>query len=139
MWLVKHALRSAIKRGEQGALEALGYGDVADVKIVHMAITPQIAKVGSSVQINFELINQATKNAALMVDFAIHFIKANGKANPKVFKLKAIELASKQSYAFSKKVSLKPMSTRTLYAGLHKVEVSINGQKTLIGKFNLSS
>ena len=139
VWLVKHALRSAIKRGEQGALEALGYGDVADVKIVHMAITPQIAKVGSSVQINFELINQATKNAALMVDFAIHFIKANGKANPKVFKLKAIELASKQSYAFSKKVSLKPMSTRTLYAGLHKVEVSINGQKTLIGKFNLSS
>ena len=74
MWLVKHALRSAIKRGEQGALEALGYGDVADVKIVHMAITPQIAKVGSSVQINFELINQATKNVALMVDFAIHFI-----------------------------------------------------------------
>ena len=55
MWLVKHALRSAIKRGEQGALEALGYGDVADVKIVHMAITPQIAKVGSSVQSNFEL------------------------------------------------------------------------------------
>ena len=138
VWLVKHALRSAIKRGEQGALEALGYGDVADVKIENVAITPQQAKVGSSVQMNFELLNQASKNAALMVDFAIHFVKANGKANPKVFKLKAVELAPNQSLTFSKKVSLKPMTTRTLYAGLHKVEVIINGQKTQLGEFNLS-
>jgi 3-methyladenine DNA glycosylase AlkC len=137
-WLVKHALRSAIKRGEQGALQALGYGNVANVKIENIAITLENAKMGSSVQINFELVNQASKTAALMVDFAIHFIKANGKANPKVFKLKAAELAPKQSLTFSKKVSLKPMTTRTLYPGLHKVEVIINGQNTLIGNFKLS-
>jgi 3-methyladenine DNA glycosylase AlkC len=137
VWLVKHALRSAIKRGEQGALLALGYVNVADVAVVNVLISPIKAKMGTSVQINFELINQATKTAALMVDFSIHFIKANGKANPKVFKLKAIELASKQSHVFSKKVSLKPMSTRTLYEGLHKVEVIINGQNTLIGEFVL--
>jgi 3-methyladenine DNA glycosylase AlkC len=136
-WLVKHALRSAIKRGEQGALQALGYGNVADVNVENVLISPEKAKMGTSVQINFELINQSVKTASLMVDFSIHFIKANGKANPKVFKLKALELASKQSHVFSKKVSLKPMSTRTLYAGLHKVEVIINGQNTLIGEFEL--
>jgi hypothetical protein len=32
---VEHALRSEIKRGEQGALDALGYGSRADVKIEH--------------------------------------------------------------------------------------------------------
>jgi hypothetical protein len=137
-WLVKHALRSAIKRGEQGALQALGYGNEADVKIENIDITPETAKKGGSVQISFDLVNQASNTAALMVDFSIHFIKANGKANSKVFKLKALELAPNESQKFSKKVSLKPMSTRTLYAGLHKVEAIVNGRSTLIGDFDLT-
>jgi 3-methyladenine DNA glycosylase AlkC len=136
-WLVKHALRSAIKRGEQGAVEALGYGDRADVEIKNVAITPQIAQMGSSVQISFELVNQASITAALMIDFSIHFIKANGKANPKVFKLKAFELAPNQLQKCSKKVSLKPMTTRILYPGSHKVEVMINGCSMLLGDFEL--
>jgi hypothetical protein len=98
--------------------------------------------MGSSLQINFELVNQAKKTAALMVDFCIHFVKANGKTNPKVFKLKVfklkmVKLAPNQSPCFSKKVSLKAMTTRTLYSGCHKVEVIINGQNTLIGNFDL--
>jgi 3-methyladenine DNA glycosylase AlkC len=137
IWLVKHALRSAIKRGEQGALEALGYGNKADVKVENIAITPQNATIGSSVHIKFDLVNQADKPATLMVDFCTYFVKANGKANPKVFKLKAVELAANQSQSFSKKVSLKLMSTRTLYSGLHKVEVIVNGQNRLIGNFDL--
>jgi 3-methyladenine DNA glycosylase AlkC len=137
-WLVKHALRSAIKRGEQGALNVLGYGAQADVKISQVEITPQQPKVGDSVQINFALCNQANQSCALMVDFAVHFVKANGQANPKVFKLKALELGAKQAHFFSKKVSLKPMTTRTLYAGKHKVSVIINGQARPIGEFLLS-
>lgn len=137
IWLVKHALRSAIKRGEKGALEALGYGQSADVKIQHVNITPEKAKMGTSVQVNFELTNQTNKIAALMVDFSICFIKANGKAKPKVFKLKAVDIEPNQALQFSKKVSLKAMTTRTLYPGTHQVEVIINGQPTLIGHFDL--
>ena len=32
-WIVQHALRSAVKRGEPGALVALGFGAAADVPI----------------------------------------------------------------------------------------------------------
>lgn len=137
VWLVKHALRSAIKRGEKAALEALGYGAIADVKIVNVDVTPQQAKIGTSVQVSFDLCNRATKTAALMVDFAIFFVKANGKAKPKVFKLKAVELGANQTLKFSKKVSLKPMTTRTLYEGLHKVDVIINGESSSLGEFYL--
>lgn len=138
VWLVKHALRSAVKRGEKGALRALGYGSIADVKIENVCITPEKSKMGEHVQVSFELVNQTNSTTALMVDFSIHFIKANGKANPKVFKLKAVNMGPNQSLKFSKKVSLKPMTTRTLYPGLHKVEVIINGQNTHIGEFDLS-
>jgi 3-methyladenine DNA glycosylase AlkC len=138
IWLIRHALRSAIKRSEQGALNALGYGETPDVEIKNVAITPQKAKMGACVRISFELVNQANETAPLMVDFCVHFIKANDKANPKVFKLKAVELVSNQTQKFSKKVSLKPMTTRTLYPGSHKVEVIINGRSSLIGDFDLS-
>jgi hypothetical protein len=115
----------------------MGYGKNADVKIENVAITPQNAKMGSIVQVNFELLNQASETVALMVDFSIHFIKANGNANPKVFKLKAFELGPNQSQMCSKKVSLKAMTTRVLYPGSHQVEVIINGRSVLLGDFEL--
>ena len=56
----------------------------------------------------------------------------------KVFKLKACELQPQAVQSFSKKVSLKPMTTRTLYAGLHKVDVIVNGESTHIAEFELA-
>jgi hypothetical protein len=110
------------------------------LNIEHVAITPENAQDGGQHSHSFALVNQANISAALMVDFSIHFIKANGKPNPnlKVFKLKAFELAPNQSQKLSKKVSLKPMSTRTLYLGSHKVEEIVNGKGMLIGDFDLS-
>lgn len=136
-WLVKHSLRSAIKRGEQGALQALGYDEKVDVKIKNVAISPAKAQIGEAIQVSFDVANLGDFITALMVDFSIHFIKANGKANPKVFKLKAVELGPQKSHKFSKKVSLKVMTTRTLYSGTHKVEAIINGQNHGIGSFEL--
>jgi hypothetical protein len=80
----------ARKRGEKGALQALGYGDNADIKIENAYTTPENAKMGGRVQVSFELVNQANKTVAIMVDLAIHFIKAIGKANPSVFELKLL-------------------------------------------------
>ncbi|MGJ8678935.1 DNA alkylation repair protein [Paraglaciecola sp.] len=136
-WLVKHALRSAIKRGEKGALEALGYGKPANVLIQNVSVSPETAKVGGAINIVFDLQNLANSKVNLMVDFAIHFVKANGSSAAKVFKLKACELQPQAVQSFSKKVSLKPMTTRTLYSGIHKVEVMINGQTHPLAAFNL--
>lgn len=138
-WLVKHALRSAIKRGERGALAALGYGETAKVDIQNISVSPAIAQIGGSVTVAFDLQNLATTESNLMVDFAIHFVKANGASSAKVFKLKACELKPQATQPFSKKVSLKPMTTRTLYAGVHKVDVVINGVTKPLGEFELMS
>ncbi|MCF2946633.1 DNA alkylation repair protein [Paraglaciecola aquimarina] len=136
-WLVKHALRSAIKRGEKGALEALGYGKPANVVIQNISVSPAITQIGGSITVGFDLQNLANTKTNMMVDCVIHFIKANGASSAKVFKLKACELKPQGVRSFSKKVSLKPMTTRTLYAGMHKVDVMINGQTRPLGEFEL--
>ena len=48
--------------------------------------------MGSKVVIAFAVRSQARRSQRVLVDFRVHFVKANGKSAPKVFKLKAADL-----------------------------------------------
>ena len=136
-WLIRHGLRSAVKRGETAALDLLGFGGAPRAAIQKVVITPQRARLGDALTIAFDLTNTGTQRQALLVDFRIHFVKANGKASPKVFKLKTVELAPREIVRLGKSVSLKDMTTRKHYSGTHRVEVVLNGRAQMLGSFEL--
>lgn len=136
-WLVGHALRFAVKQGDVGALEVLGFGARAQVNLAHARVEPAIAKVGGWVQVSFELHNPQAQAQNVLVDCCVHYIKANGQAAPKVFKLQATTLAPGEVRAFAKRVSLAPMTTRVHHPGVHRVEVLINGVAQPLGSFDL--
>jgi hypothetical protein len=83
------------------------------------------------------MLNTSNQTQNIMLDFAVHYVKANGQTKAKVFKLKALELAGQQSITIQKKISLKEMSTRKHYAGLHRIEALINGENIQLGNFEL--
>jgi 3-methyladenine DNA glycosylase AlkC len=134
-WLVKHALRSAVKRGEAGALQALGYGSRGSVRIERVTVSPRRAEIGDAVTIAFDIVNAARKKQALMVDLRVHFVKQNGKSSPKVFKLNEVVLAAGESTRLSTKISLRQMTTRKHYRGKHTFEVMVNGDARPGGSF----
>ena len=136
-WLIRHALRSLVKQGHKEALLILGYGDAGNVTLMNGSVMPESPKMGESVQIAFDLKNEEDEKRRYMVDFRVHYIKANGKASPKVFKLKSTTLAGGEVGSFQKKVALKEMTTRKHYPGLHKVDVIINGRIEPLGEFEL--
>jgi hypothetical protein len=138
-WVVQHALRSAIKRGEPGALAALGFGTSADVLIGQSNITPRRAVIGGKVAVTFEVTNSTAKPQRVLVDFAVHYIKANGASRAKVFKLKTLHLAPFETQGVGKRISLAEMTTRKHYPGLHRVDVMLNGNSQLLGSFDLSA
>lgn len=138
-WLIRHALRSAVKRGEAGALRVMGFGEPADVSICQVSIEPERPAQGDNVTISFVITNTTSKAQAVLVDLRIHYVKVNGKTGPKVFKLKAAKLAPHGSAQLMKTISLAAMSTRKHYAGTHKVEVLLNGNATFLGAFELRS
>ncbi len=137
-WLVRHALRSAIKKGDPGALRVLGYGDAKGFSVKAMKITPKRPVIGESIRIDFDVVNTSKQPQRVMVDFSIHYIKANGSARPKVFKLKALELGPGESSRVGKKVSVADMTTRRHYVGRHQVEAILNGHAESIGSFDLT-
>jgi 3-methyladenine DNA glycosylase AlkC len=136
-WIVNHALRSAVKRADAGALGALGYGSKAEVSLSDARIAPQRAKIGGSLMVSFVLTNKSRRPERVMADLVVHFVKARG-TGAKTFKLKALELPPRGSVELRKKIGLQQLTTRKHYPGVHEIEVQINGRRVALGRFTLA-
>jgi len=136
-WIVRHALRWAVKQGEPGALDILGFGKAARVNVQAARIEPPAPQIGASVRISFDLHNPSTRQQELLVDLQVHYIKANGVSSAKVFKLKTLTLGAHQTVGLQKKISLQEMTTRRHQAGEHRVDALVNGQALPLGSFRL--
>lgn len=90
--LVEHALRSAIKRVEPAALRLLGFGSKPAVALDHARFEPKRVSIGEQVAVRFTLRSTAPTSQDLLIDLAVHFVKAKGSAAPKVFKCRRVEL-----------------------------------------------
>jgi 3-methyladenine DNA glycosylase AlkC len=135
--LVEHALRSAVKRGEPEALRLLGFGRAASVAVEDVRVVPRRVGIGSRVTIDFVLRSRSRAAQDLLVDLSVHFVKANGRSTPKVFKLKRVALPPRGRAAFSTSVSLAVHTTRQPQPGRHAVDVIVNGQALPVGSFQV--
>lgn len=135
--LVEHALRSAIKRGEPGALRLLGYGKTPSISIEDVRFEPRRVAIGGRVALAFALRSTARSTQSLLVDLRVFFVKANGTASPKVFKLERVELPPGGRAELAKSISLAVHTTRTPRPGRHHVEVLVNGAPLSLGWFDV--
>jgi 3-methyladenine DNA glycosylase AlkC len=136
-WLVRHALRSAVKRGEPEALEILGFLPATGVQVGEIDITPAMASIGDSITFTVELSNEGSATQRLLIELRVHFVKANAHPSPKVFALKELELRPNGSVQLTKKISLAQHTTRTHYPGQHRVEVLVNGRPSATSVFDI--
>ena len=137
-WIVRHALRWAVKQGDAQALDVLGFGSRAQVRVDEICIRPDAIPVGGSVQLAFVLYSTARRRQDLLIDLAVHYVKAGGGTSAKVFKLKSLQLASSDAVRLQKKISLANLTTRRHYPGVHRVEALVNGQPMPIGSFTVT-
>ncbi len=127
-WVVKHALRSSIKRAEPGAFAVLGYDKPPTVEVKNAVCEPASPTIGGKVLITCTLRNTSGHTEDLLIDLIVHFVKSNGATSGKVFKLTTAQLQSGQSIELRKTISLQQHTTRTHYPGVHRVEVVVNGK-----------
>ena len=135
-WIVRHALRTLIKAGSPGALRVLGYAAHPALEVVGVNV-PESASIGDTLRFSFGLRSTSAAPQPLLVDYVVHFVKADGKTRPKVFKLKQVELAAGERLELKHRVSLKQHSTRTHDPGVHRIEVRINGVDHPLASFDL--
>jgi 3-methyladenine DNA glycosylase AlkC len=136
--LIEHALRSAVKRANAEALELLGYGQAPQVSIAEVIFRPRRVRIGGRVAMMFGLESNSTRHQNLLVDVAVHFVKARGVGAPKVFKLGRIELGPRERVDLKTTFSLAVHTTRVPRPGRHAVDVIVNGRATRAGTFDVS-
>ena len=135
--LIKHALRTLIKKGNPRALAILGYGE-AKISVTPIQLSKEIVLVGDTLEFSIELSSESSEEQELLVDYAVHFKKANGSLSPKVFKWTQFTLGPREVRTLAKKQSFKVVSTRVLYPGEHQIEILINGASQRTVSFELS-
>ncbi len=133
-WIVRHALRTLTKDNHLQALNLLGYPARPRVALEDLQVPERLA-VGESLTCRFKLRSETRQK--LLVTLRVHFLKANGKQAPKVFTVSKAELDEGEVVSLKKTVVFRPMTTRVLYPGSHRLEVVVNGKMLGEGSFEL--
>lgn len=127
-WIVKHASRSLIKKGHAGSLAVFGFEKNIKVAVKDFKVGPARLKLGEVLRISFDLVSKKAVDQKLVVDYVIHYRKKSGELSPKVFKLTELKLRPKETVPVSKKQVIKDFTTRKHEAGIHIVEIQVNGK-----------
>jgi 3-methyladenine DNA glycosylase AlkC len=127
VWIVRHGLRALIKKGFLPALKIFGVHRAPEVKIEKIKLDKLRVTVGQTSAIHFSIRSLSKSSQTLLVDYAVAYIKSNGSAKPKVFKLTKLDLKAKESDEGKITLKWKPLTTRSYYSGIHRVELRING------------
>lgn len=125
--LLRHASRTLIKKGDPAVLAAWGLGQAFRGE-VEWTVAPTRVAIGGETTLRLVLRSTAAKPQRLVIDYAVHHVKANGSTSPKVFKGWTIELGPREERALERRHSFKPVTTRRYYSGVHTVDLRINGQ-----------
>ncbi|MFJ6088004.1 DNA alkylation repair protein [Streptomyces sp. NPDC092369] len=125
--LVRHALRTAVKKGHPGALALMGFEPAAHVVATRPELSTSRVTVGEELVFAFELENTGDAPARLAIDYVVHHRKASGRTAPKVFKLTTRTLAPGERLAVSRRHSFRQITTRVYHPGPHALELQING------------
>jgi 3-methyladenine DNA glycosylase AlkC len=135
--LVEHALRSAVRRGEAAALALLGFGGRPAVALERATFTPRQVRIGGRVVMHLVLRSTARRSQPLLVDVAVHFVKAHGTTAPKVFKLARLTLDRDERTELRTSFSLAVHTTRVPRPGTHRVDIIVNGHRISAGAFHV--
>lgn len=125
--LVRHATRSLVKAGCPAVFSLLGYSKVPRLRVQTWAVNKSRVRVGGVLGIRVALRSRSRVEQRLVIDYAVYFVKANGRPRPKVFKLKILTIGPGEVVEIDKQHSFKKITTRQYYAGKHKMELIING------------
>ena len=136
-WVVRHALRTLVKKGNPGALGLMGFAP-AEVSVTDLHTEAESLALPAELAFGFLLTNTGEAAARLAVDYAVHFVKANGSTAEKVFKLVTVELDAGETRKLSGRHAFRQMTTRKHYSGIHALELQVNGVRHGRLEFELS-
>ena len=127
-WVVRHGLRTLVKRADPGALALMGFSDTS-VVASEISVADDTVVLPGALDFSFTVTNDAESRVRLAVDYVVSYVKSSGALAEKVFKLTTRDLEPGESVELRKRHAIHQMTTRVHYAGTHLIELQINGRR----------
>ncbi len=134
--LLKQASRTLVKAGDTRILTAWGLGRRLRGEAT-LVVSPERVSVGDNLSLSVSLRSSAARAQKLVIDYAVHHVKASGETSAKVFKGWVLALAAHEERLLTKRHSMRPITTRRYHAGRHAVDLRINGAVVASAVFDL--
>lgn len=126
-WVVRHACRGLLKKGNAAALAHFGFQKgVKGIEITSFEFSP-IVRLGGRLEFSFEIKNTESDPAQLRLEYGIDYQTLSGKISTKVFKIKELSLSSGESAKIAKYQGFQDFTTRKHYVGKHILRILVNG------------
>lgn len=138
-WMIRHAVRTLVKRGHKGALGLLGFTTEALVDVSAFSITPTSVVMGDRIVLAAEIRSTSHEPQHLVVDFVVHHVNASGATSPKVFKWATVDLEPAATATLRKTRLIQHASTRTYRLGVHRVELQVAGTVVAEAEFDITA
>lgn len=137
-WIVRHGLRTLLRRGDIRALAVFGYENLEEniVEVIGLHLESDVISVGEDLLFSFTLLNGSDQGRSLRIDYEIGYMKANGKRAPKRYKC-SDKMYAPGRHHVKKKQSFKVISTRRFYPGEHSLDILVNGKRMASVSFEL--
>lgn len=136
-WIIKHALRGLLKKGNTRALRLFGFCNPDNIEISSLKLEHSSIKIGEHSRFSFDVKNSTSETAKLRLEYIIDYMKANGKHSPKVFQIKEFDLEADGKENVVRKLDFQNRTTRKHYIGEHKIQVVVNGVRLASEVFSL--
>jgi 3-methyladenine DNA glycosylase AlkC len=137
-WILRHACRGLLKKGNAQALAFFGFEKGANaIEVANLQYNPEVT-IGDNLDFSFQLSNHAPKAQTLRLEYQIDYQTLSGKISSKVFKIKELELAAETTVQIERYQRFQDFTTRKHYPGAHVLRILVNGLALGEGEFFVS-
>ena len=133
--LVEHALRTLLKKGDATALALIGASGEGLKARGQLSATK--VKLGDRVTFSATVRNEGDALTHVVVEARVHFVSRTG-TSVKPFRLGRVDLQPGEEAEVKRTLELAHRTTRTLFSGVHEVELQVNGARSPLGAFRLT-
>jgi 3-methyladenine DNA glycosylase AlkC len=138
-WVLRHACRGLLKKGNTTALAHFGFKqNLNGLDITALEHSTHV-RIGERLDFSFRVNNSSSKTLQVRLEYGIEYQTLSGKISYKVFKIKELELAPGQSEFISRHQRFSDFTTRKHYPGKHLLRILVNGKAMAEGVFSVGA
>ncbi len=137
-WIIRHGCRTLLKKADENVYSLFQLNANAPCKVQQLKLDKPDLKIGDRLGFSFLLRLIGDKPAKLRLEYAVYYVKANGKQSRKVFQITEKVFEANASYNFKKEQRFQDFTTRKHFPGTHKIAILVNGKELAAKEFNLA-